>query len=182
MENYICILDIETSIDQYILQIAYNIYNRKTFELILSIDRLINEHVNKVDYYRKISLNDIKRKGLDVRYVFLELKHYLSFCSHVVCHNIAFDMSRINKYFNKLNIEFNEPIKVCTMKLSSNWCNLKTKNGRKKPPKLFELYYCCFGCNPNMDKCHSADYDVEITVMCLKRLVELKIIDFENMI
>lgn len=180
MDNFICVLDIETSRDQYILQIAYSIHNRKTLEKVYSVDRLINEHVNKVDFYKKISLAEIKRNGLDVKFVFEELKYHLGFCSHVVCHNIAFDMTKINKYFMKLNIPFVEPKRVCTMKSSSTWCNLKNKKGGKKVPKLCELYYCCFGKPPETDKCHSADYDVEITVMCLKRMMEIGIVNLEQ--
>jgi DNA polymerase III alpha subunit (gram-positive type) len=177
--QYICVLDIEPSDDmKTIIQIAYEILDKYTLVSVYSANFLINEHNGKIDACKKIKLEDIQKYGLDVRSAFYTLRYNLSFCSHLVGHNISYDLSRISAYFKNLNMEFIEPIKVCTMKLSSKWCDLKNKIGGRKPPKLFELYICCFGSHPDMDKCHTANYDVEITIKCLRKLVSVGVISF----
>lgn len=176
----ICILDIETARDmKSIIQIAYTFLDRETLECVYSANFLINENRGIVDCCNKISLDDIQMYGLDVRIAFHIMRLNLRYCSHIVGHNISFDMSRISSYFEELDMEFIAPKQICTMYASRKICNLTDINGRRKSPKLCELYECLFDCYPEMDKCHSADYDVEITIKCFKRLLELEVITID---
>lgn len=155
------VIDIETSIDKYIIQVAYNIYNSK-LELIKSYNQLINENVNKVDFYNKFSLEEIKKYGVSPISMLNELNSDLLLCSHVIGHNISFDISNLKKYFTKYIIPHYFPLKtVCTM--------LKTRFIYKKNLKLSYLYAYCYG--KEMDNhAHEADYDIFITFECFKFL------------
>jgi len=181
MTNFFVVLDIETTrCGKFIIEIAYNIYNFE-MELCKSVQFLLNEKENtKVDHFNKVTRYDIVTKGLNAYDAFINMKQDLSYCSYIVCHNISFDTRHIIKYYQKLCIDFTPPLYVCTMKLSSTFCNLKNKNGHKKSPKLSELYEKCFGSLPNENKCHSADFDIQITFDCFKYLLYNKIITQTN--
>lgn len=176
---FIMVIDIETALTGEIIQIAYNIYNMN-FELINQNDYLINENIGKVDYYGKYSIKDIIKDGLKPMMVFLKLKSDIEKCSLVIGHNIAFDISRIDKYFNKLNITYNKPKMLCTMYKSKSLCNLVNIKGKPKSPKLSELYFFCFNEDPDNTKTHTADYDIDITYKCFKYLYERKLINLNE--
>ena len=171
--NYM-VLDIETTKYREIIQIAYNIYD-ENFNLINRVDNIINEGIGKRDYYQRFTLSEIYERGRDVVDVLLELKNDMMKTKYVVCHNVTFDIGNIYKYFRKYNIYITKkPIEICTMKISRKLCNCKDKNGKRKNPKLLELYQHCFKELPNESLTHTADYDVHITAQCFKHLLENK--------
>ena len=167
----IMVIDVETAKTGELIQIAYNIYD-SNFDVIKEYNCLIDEGIGKVDFYEKYTIDDIVNNGLDPRDVFHEIKHDIKECSHVIGHNIAFDMGKIDKYFEKLNISYKKPISVCTMHKTKNLCKLLNKRGQLKPPKLSELYFHCFGTEPDNTKTHTANYDIEITFMCFYYLYQ----------
>ena len=165
----IMVIDVETAKTGELIQIAYNIYDEE-FNVIKQFDSLINEYNGKIDFYEKYSLDEIMCDGRDVYDVFYEIQDDMEICSHVVGHNISFDMGKIHKYFTKLEISYIKPISICTMAKSKQTLNLKNKRGHIKPPKLSELFVYCFGHEPDNSKTHTADYDIEITFMCFYKL------------
>lgn len=169
----IMVIDVETAKTGELIQIAYNIYD-SNFNIIKEYDCLIDEGIGKIDFYEKYTLNDIYEKGLDPRDVFQEIKQDIKECSHVIGHNIAFDMGKIDKYFEKLNISYKRPKSICTMHNTKKLCKLKNKKGHPKPPKLCELYFYCFGTEPDDTKTHTANYDIEITFLCFYHLYKNK--------
>jgi len=165
------VLDIETSIEGYIIQVAYNIYNSK-FQLIKQYNKLINENVYKVDYFKKFTLSDICKHGIHPIDMLKELDVDLLMCSRVIGHNISFDISRIKKYYikyySKCNIIPYFPKSICTMN--------KTRHIFGKAPKLCNLYHYCFGVLPD-DNVHDASYDIQITFDSFVFLFKNNLID-----
>jgi hypothetical protein len=169
------VIDVETAKTGELIQIAYNIYN-SDFECIKQFDCLINENNGKIDFYEKYTLMEIMENGRSPRDAFKEIKIDIKSCSHVIGHNIAFDIGKIDKYFKKLSMVYHRPINICTMQQSKKLCNLKNIKGGLKPPKLSELFLHCFNCDPDTTKTHTADYDIEITFMCFHHLYKTKAI------
>lgn len=166
------VLDIETTKCRHIIQIAYNIYD-EFFNVVSKVDNIINEGIGKRDYYERFTLSEIYEQGKDVIDVLLELKKDMLKTKYIICHNVTFDLGNIYRYFNKYNIHISKkPIEVCTMKLSRKLCDCKDKNGKRKNPRLSELYQYCFNELPSTTLAHTADYDVHITTKCFKYLVE----------
>ena len=176
--NNVIILDIETTglFDKdYIIQIAYNIYD-KNLNCINKKNFIINENINKIDFYKLFPLSVIKKKGLDVNYVFNILKKDLSSCKYIIGHNISFDLRFINRYFKKLNIDCNLCNNICTMNMSKNFLQLKNKIGGIKNPKLIELYQHFYTEEQQLGTLHDASCDIEITYLCFIKLIENNLI------
>jgi DNA polymerase III epsilon subunit-like protein len=174
----IIILDIETTglLDtDYIIQIAYNIYDTN-MELIKKENLLINENVNKTDFFNLFSLDEIKKNGLDIIYVLNKLKYDLSKCRYIIGHNISFDIQKIQNYFKKFNIQYKMPKSICTMKRSKDILLLKNIKGYIKYPKLIELYKYYYRDEEVKGTLHDASCDIEITYLCFIKLIDNNII------
>lgn len=172
--NYM-VVDVETSFNRNLIQIAYNIYDNK-HRLIKEFDTLIDDGIGEVDYYKKYTIEDIMLEGMSSREAFQIVKNDINGCSHVIGHNIAFDMGVIDRYFKKLKIPYDRPESICTMRLATNYCKLKGKGKSYKVPKLSELYVKCFNREPDNTKTHTADYDIHITYLCFRHLLQNNII------
>jgi len=174
--THIMVVDVETTGGAGpLIQVAYNIYD-SDFKCVKKFDCLINENIGRVDWFKKYTLEQIVEDGRTPRDAFKEIKVDIAKCSHVVGHNIGFDMGILIKYFKKLSMVHHTPIRICTMQLSKHLCNLKNVNGGVKAPKLAELYYYCFNCDPDTTKTHTADYDIEITFDVFQHLHNIKCI------
>lgn len=95
----IMIVDVETT-GGYgpLIQIAYNIYDSK-FNCIKRFDCLINENIGRVDWFKKYTIHEIRKNGRKPRDAFTEIGNDLATCSHVVGHNLVFDMNMLDIYF-----------------------------------------------------------------------------------
>lgn len=172
--NNIIVLDIETTgllNSDYIIQIAYNIYNQDMV-CIKQVNYLINENVNKTDFFKIFSLAEIKSKGLDVKQVLTKLNQDFLRCKYVIGHNISFDMEKIMNYYNKHKVEHGAyPLQICTMKISKNILNMRNIKGYIKYPKLSELYNYYYNLTAD-GTLHDASYDIELTYLCFIKLVQ----------
>jgi DNA polymerase III alpha subunit (gram-positive type) len=167
----VMVLDVEASTStRYLIQIAYNIYDMG-FKLLEQRNFLINENVGEVDFFEKFSLETIQKHGCDVHKVLRKLKQDFIMCKYLVCHNIAYDCNKLLKYYEKYDIPIRLPQLICTMKLTRNVLCLKDKRGSNKNPKLSELYKYCHNEELDDTLAHSADFDVNATFKCFKKLV-----------
>jgi len=176
-DNYM-VLDIETtglSNKDYIIQIAYNMYDIK-MNCLLKRNYLINEHVGRTDYFNRFTLKEIKQNGLSAELVLNNLKNDLSHCKYIIGHNISFDIDKITNYYKKYKIECVMQKSICTMTLSKYKLNLRNVKGYIKNPKLSELYKYYYLNDANDNTLHDASYDIEITFLCFKKLVDDKLI------
>ena len=170
----IIVLDIETtglSNTDYIIQIAYDVYD-SNMNCLSNHNYLINENVNKTDFFNRFTLDEIKQKGLSAEVVLNQLTNILSECKYIIGHNISFDVDKINSYYKKYNLECIMPKSICTMKSSKYKLKLENSKGWIKNPKLSELYKYYYDTNANEDTLHDASYDINITFLCFKKLVE----------
>jgi DNA polymerase III alpha subunit (gram-positive type) len=170
----IIVLDLETDGTNYIIQCAYNIYD-KNLNKIKTENILINENIGRTDYYNKISLEDIEKNGIEPKEFLDKLIKDLKTCNHIVGHNIDFDLKYIQSYCYKFRVSLHQLNKLDTMKSSNRLVDAKNKNGGRKMPKLCELYQFLFD-KEMSDEAHTANYDVDITFECFKKLVEMEII------
>jgi DNA polymerase III epsilon subunit-like protein len=95
--------------------------------------------------------------------------------THIFAHNMAFDhpvlgaeMMRYKKRAGHI------PVKVCTMRESTSFCDIKNARGGIKWPKLEELHQVLF--RENFDNAHDALADVSATVRCAKELHSLGVL------
>lgn len=174
LKNIMC-LDVETSRKNNLIQISYNIYDSK-FRIIKSYDTLIDDGIGEIDFFEKYTLDEIMLCGVSSREAFQIMQKDINKCSHVVGHNISFDMRHINNSFEKLRIPYNKPETICTMRLTADFCKLPGKRKAYKIPKLAELYFKCFDKEPDTTRTHTAEYDIEITWDCFKYLYNNNII------
>lgn len=127
------------------------------------------DHIIKVDF--KISpeasrihgiTNDIaEEKGSPLPSVLELFLTDLKKAEYLICHNVDFDLAVLKSelYRNNLSHDFQLPT-FCTMKNSTNYCQIPGSRGYKWP-KLEELYKICFG--KNMNHAHNAWADVQAT-------------------
>lgn len=166
----IIVLDCETDGENTVVQIAYNIYD-ENLNLIEKNNDLIYNGSDKTDYFKKISICDIKKYGLHPKVALTKLNDKLKSCRYIIGHNIAFDMRKITYYSEKYGINILFPPEIDTMKISIDVVCAVNKNGTRKVPNLNELYFHLFNANMN-NNAHLANYDVDVTFDCFKKLVD----------
>jgi hypothetical protein len=171
----IMVLDIETDGGMSIIQIAYNIYDSE-MKLIRQENFLINEDIGRRDFYKKFTLDDIYVHGKPAPDVLKRLSEDMDICKYIVGHNlISFDVNRIERYYNRYQINYSIPEMIDTMRHSKQFVNAKNKRGNIKAPKLEELVNK-LELVVDLSLAHTADYDVDMTFRAFKKLVEMDII------
>jgi DNA polymerase III alpha subunit (gram-positive type) len=177
INTYPCVmvLDTEASLQGNLIQVAYNLYDMK-FNTIQKRNYLINEGINEIDFFKKFDLETIHKHGCQARDVLEKIRTDFMKCKYLVCHNISYDCSKLRKYFQKYDIDAVFPTMICTMKESRDVLQIKNKYGNNKMPKLSELYNHYYEDELDESLCHSADFDIDVTFKCFRKLVELKVI------
>lgn len=175
------VLDIETNglaKDCKILEIAYDIYD-KDFQLIDRKSHLLNDGSDTTDYFNKISLERIQKEGIHPKEVLMILDADMQKCTHIIGHNSdSFDIPRIINYSKKYEIELHLPMtQIDTMKISKSYVGLRNSKNQLKYPTLNELYWHLFNKNMDTDESHTGSYDVKITAICFKELMQRNIIN-----
>ena len=114
-------------------------------------------------------------EGSDLRITLLELAKDFSNCEMLIAHNIDFDYPVINCEFKRTNIntKIHQLKRLCTMKASTDFCNIPSPYGPKWP-KLEELYEILFG--KHLEARHSAKGDATACAECYVELKKRKII------
>jgi DNA polymerase III alpha subunit (gram-positive type) len=110
-----------------------------------------------------------KTQGHKLKKVIKIFKNRLKFVRTIVGHNISFDMNMLSCELDRINKpeckhQLEQRNTYCTMKSTIDIVGLKTAAGRKKNPKLSELYKYLF--NKEIANAHNAKYDVLNTAKC----------------
>ena len=102
--------------------------------------------------------------------------HHTNTPDIIVGHNIEFDERLLCFELERHGREgYYQPKEViCTMRASTEHCQLQGRGFSHKPPKLNELYKKLFG--ERFTGAHNAMVDVEATLACFVKLVELGVI------
>jgi DNA polymerase III epsilon subunit-like protein len=127
----------------------------------------------------QLSIELIKQIGSQPSDVYKKLNNDIRYSKYVVCHNVDFDIPIIKSELKKYNIQnlLDSKSYICTMKESTIYCDLYDSYGKRKYPKLKELYFKLFGYE--IEQNHNAESDVLLTAKCLKELLNLNIINLK---
>lgn len=147
------------------------------------IDRYYYRDENEQENEQALSINGlyddvIKEKRINVKYPKyfkddLEIINIVKDMDLIICHNVAFDVTHLEKAFN---IDLSNIKKFCTMRETQYLYNATIfKNGEPKFPKLSEsLEYCGVNANDIKNKLgldfHNSLFDVYCTLEIYKYL------------
>ena len=185
---------VDLTIQPYIVQFSYIVYNIPTSTIKKVVDEIIKipEHIIISDFcsnLHKITQSICQEKGKDINIVLNEFYEDLLLCDLCVAHNIKFDRFMVRTEFKRLKEKMidsrdNQSIQrklrylkrcnkfYCTMMNSINICNIHFPLSRRlKFPKLIELYNHYFSeiTNKNI-QLHNSLYDVYICLRCFIKL------------
>jgi len=130
-------------------------------------------------------------EGTDPAEVWDAFAATLADCVFVVAHNLAFDKAVMDADavrrgaapYGWPSLRVPPGIECCTMQSTKAFCRLPTLYPRAedpyKYPKLSELHSLLFG-NKTLLHFHNATVDVDCTVQCFLRLVELKVLPLDD--
>lgn len=176
---------------QRIVQLAYILGDIEVSRFIKDV-RSVNPkvpHPYDVDFLRS--------NGDDFCEVIDQFGRHLKNCTHIVAHNIKFDLGCIvnefiersegksmdiynHEQFGPLLAELNKKTLYDTMLSTVNVCKIKSRNGIGfKWPRLEELYNFLFQRSPDIIL-HDALNDCKVTRECLEELVATNQVNLPN--
>lgn len=111
-------------------------------------------------------------KGVPIDIALINFINCIERAQFMIAHNEAFDIPIIinEMKLSKVRAE-NKPVKICTMKTTTDLVQAKNVRGGLKWPKLKELHMKLFGVN--FDGAHDTLEDVRATARCFKHLKEM---------
>jgi len=112
--------------------------------------------------------------GRDLQEVMSRFNDEAAKATHLVAHNIDFDINIVGAEILRTGIKSNLKglPRLCTMKNSTGYCKLPKVNGSGyKWPRLEELYWCLF--RERFDGAHNAIADVYATAKCFFEMKKL---------
>ncbi len=124
-----------------------------------------------------ISTADALENGIDLGDALNKISKLVSACDLIVGHNVQFDINTVDAEFFRMygdRCPLNAMPRICTMKSSAEYCNLR--NG--KYPKLVELYNILYG--HDFVNAHDALSDTKATFECFWLLVKLNVIEWRK--
>ena len=122
-----------------------------------------------------VSTGRAMNDGVNLRSVLTIFNERINEADYIVGHNVQFDMNVIGAELLRKNIPtelFNKK-KICTMRASTDYCQLSGPLGFKYP-KLAELYYLLFGYDVHL--IHDALVDLKVTEKCYWKLRRICVI------
>lgn len=161
-----------------ITQIAWVVYNEQE-ELVESKTSLIKPdgwQVPKEQFFidNNMSTERCEAEGLPLSNILEIFTDHAKNCEYLIAHNISFDYNVLGAEMIRYKASVGKQLKqVCTMKSSTNHCQLPGPYGFKWP-KLEELHQVLFGCG--FDGAHDALSDVITTAKCFFELKRLGVI------
>lgn len=187
--NLFLIVDIETDglpkdieadyddIDNWpnIIQIAWVVMDDEGRIVKKDSDSIIRENYNRINSLN-INYNSINKIGDNLREVIKRFLNDAEEVNYIVAHNSDFDLKTIqaetlrSKFKDVIN---SVPNKICTMKLSVDFCKIENEYGYKYPT-LIELYDILF--DKEVIGIHNAEIDALMTAKCFWQLKTLNVI------
>ena len=179
----------------HMLQLSWILYNYENCVIESSHDHIIrlNDDVEITEgsiKVHKITPEIMKEKGEDVIDVLKQFNHDLQKANYVVAHNIKFDLSIIQKEYqrngiiNYFDVLSKDTIMYCSMLYGNDLCKIMVNdyvNGGKKPkyPRLEELHYYLF--KEKLTGLHDAFNDVLVCLRCFCKMIkDVDIMECDN--
>lgn len=188
-DNYPAILEIAWLIVENVEKEPYGedyVIVRKKHEFILNLELDSNRAYN----INNIEINFSNKVGKPIKEVLKDLFKDINNVNHIIAHNIEFDLSVINYYLNKNNLNYNFDSKnlICTMiggafflDKNKRYIISRQFKVKRKPfskyPKNEELYNLLY--NKTIQGQHSAIIDVIITFLNFNKISSI-IIEYYN--
>jgi len=158
-----------------IVQITLMLCNEKLEEVELKdfIIKADNFSINNSSFHG-ITNEISENKGVPFSEVVEVIKFYLPKISHIIAHNLNFDISILCSELYRLNMhsiisEIKSKGMICSMKDTKNIVK-STNNYGIKDPSLKELYYFVF--QKDMENAHNSKYDVINLHLSIKNLFD----------
>ncbi len=160
------------------VQIAWQIYD-------LEGNMIANEsHIIKPEGYiipkessdiHRITTERANNEGEELKLILEQFSKAVSQSQLIIAHNITFDEKIVGAEFFRKNLS--DPViqkeKLCTMRTSTDYCQLPSEYGNKWP-KLTELHLKLF--NETFEDEHDAGADVAACARCFFEMKKLEII------
>ncbi len=123
-----------------------------------------------------ISTEQAIEQGHDLTKVLGIFANEVKKADYIVAHNISFDEKIVDAEFirKKSNSKLSEKKQICTMKSSTNYCELPGLYGYKWP-NLMELHKKLF--DYGFEEAHNAAADIGATAKCFWKLKEIGVIN-----
>lgn len=162
-----------------LVQLAWAVYDENAEEqtgvncIIKPEGFLIPEEASRV---HGITTEKANREGLPLAEVLKDFADAVRNAKLLVAHNISFDEKIIGAEFLRKNIAHDlfETVRFCTMKESTDFCQLPGNYGDYKWPRLSELHEKLF--NKNFANAHDALADVNACARCFFELINRGVI------
>jgi DNA polymerase III epsilon subunit-like protein len=183
-----------TEVDNWprITQLAWKLYN-KDFKLVKSFNSLIIPDGWKIPSEEELIQQGAKNprffiennmsterclnEGRELKGVLINLIKEINDANFLIAHNIGFDAPVLACEIYRLGLEVkNKPVKICTMKTTTDILQLPGQFGFKYPT-LTELHRYLF--NEDFSGAHDAQNDVEICAKCFFELLKKNYIKLE---
>lgn len=158
-----------------LVQLAYALHREDGSE-ILRVNQIIKPEgftiPPEVSKVHGITTEKAIKEGVNLHSALTQFEDALKQADYLVAHNIAFDEKIMGAELLRNGMEdpFLNAKKICTMKSSTDYCQIKGPYGYKWP-NLQQLHTILFGLG--FGNAHNASADVEATVKCFFELKSL---------
>ena len=125
-----------------------------------------------------ISTEQALAEGHDLKSILELFADAIAKTDYLAAHNISFDEKIVGAEFvrKSFKTKWFSKKQICTMKASTNYCELPSKNGYGyKWPNLMELHKKLFGFG--FEEAHNAAADIGATAKCFWELKKLGVIN-----
>lgn len=161
-----------------IVQLSF-IVTDKSFNKIDLQDYIIKREGFSINNSEFHSITDeiSDKDGIDFNDAFYAFYESLKKTTHIVAHNIEFDVSVIKSELYRRGLyhiieEIDKKKLLCTMRHTRNIIKIVNKFGKNKYPSLKELYRYCF--DKEIENAHNSKYDVINLYDSIKKLYDDK--------
>ena len=168
-----------------VVQIAWQLHDR-TGEILEAKNLIIRPEGFEIPYAAEkvhgISTAHAKKVGAPLKGVMEQFAASIERSSHIIGHNIEFDISVTAAEFLRAEVDsqlLDKP-HVCTMERTRDFCKLPGgRSGSFKSPRLEELYEILFA--EKFDMAHNASADVNATARAFFELLRSRILSPESL-
>jgi DNA polymerase III subunit epsilon len=164
-----------------IIQLAWARYDNETL-IDSSVDLIKPEgwEMPKGEFWVNNGFTQEKSltEGISIKEVLIKFIDQIEICNFLIAHNINFDYNVSGAEMIRAQVKSKNKInKLCTMQLSTDFCNIPGPYGPKWP-KLEELHNKLFGIG--FEGAHDAMNDVRACAKCFFELKKLEVIKLQT--
>lgn len=159
-----------------IIQISWMVLDKEGFIVKRETATAIGNAKDPIEF-ANINLANAQKISQEIRVVLEQISEDLQEVSHIICHNLDFDLNTLRAEFlrNGIHDFSKDKICICTMKSTIELCAINNTYGYKYP-SLIELYYHLF--NREIIESHNSETDCLATAKCFWKLKYNNLVEF----